>query len=195
MSDLQTILARRRAATDEAEDESDGDAILARRRLVENKPKDPIQKSMQEKTAMFGQKIGQTSTTITSDSVTEHVQSGVGGGGDLASIMAARRRKVDASLVGDDELDTPNIDSKGRGRVKRSEEAMHKVMEARRTHVAIMEQKMKEVEGGIDADQALALGAHTVREIERKRVMSQQTTDSTSTPSRRTTSSIANLQI
>ena len=35
-------------------------------------------------------------------------------------------------------------------------------MEARRTHVAIMEQKMKEVEGGIDADQALALGAHTV---------------------------------
>mmetsp|Transcript_5938 Transcript_5938/g.8834 ORF Transcript_5938/g.8834 Transcript_5938/m.8834 type:complete len:151 (+) Transcript_5938:283-735(+) len=150
---------------------------------------------MQEKTAMFGQKIGQTSTTITSDSVTEHVQSGVGGGGDLASIMAARRRKVDASLVGDDELDTPNIDSKGRGRVKRSEEAMHKVMEARRTHVAIMEQKMKEVEGGIDADQALALGAHTVREIERKRVMSQQTTDSTSTPSRRTTSSIANLQI
>ena len=58
---------------------------------------------------------------------TEHVQSGVGGGGDLASIMAARRRKVDASLVGDDELDTPNIDSKGRGRVKRSEEAMHKV--------------------------------------------------------------------
>jgi len=58
---------------------------------------------------------------------TEHVQIGVGGGGDLASIMAARRRKVDASLVGDDELDTPNIDSKGRGRVKRSEEAMHKV--------------------------------------------------------------------
>jgi len=42
MADLQAILARRRAATDEAEDESDGDAILARRRLVENKPKDPV---------------------------------------------------------------------------------------------------------------------------------------------------------
>jgi len=47
---------------------------------------------------------------------TEHVQIGVGGGGDLASIMAARRRKVDASLVGDDELDNPNIDAGGGSR-------------------------------------------------------------------------------
>ena len=50
-----------------------------------------------------------------------------GGGNDLAAIMAARRRKVDASLLGDDDLDTPDIDSKGRGRVKRNQEAMDKV--------------------------------------------------------------------
>jgi len=36
------------------------------------------------------------------------------------------------------------------------------VMEARRTHVESMERKMREMQGGVDADQALAMGAHTV---------------------------------
>ena len=36
------------------------------------------------------------------------------------------------------------------------------VMEARRAHVESMERKMREMQGGVDADQALAMGAHTV---------------------------------
>jgi hypothetical protein len=48
-------------------------------------------------------------------------------------------------------------------------DAMQKVMEARRAHVARMEEKMKENKGGVDPDQALAMGAHTVRETERRR--------------------------
>jgi hypothetical protein len=35
-------------------------------------------------------------------------------------------------------------------------------MEARRAHVESMERKMREMQGGVDADQALAMGAHTV---------------------------------
>ena len=46
---------------------------------------------------------------------------------------------------------------------------MQKVMEARRAHVARMEEKMKENTGIVDPDQALAMGAHTVRETERRR--------------------------
>ena len=35
-------------------------------------------------------------------------------------------------------------------------------MEARRVHIESMEQRVKDTQGGVDADQALALGAHTV---------------------------------
>ena len=41
------------------------------------------------------------------------------------------------------------------------------VMEARRLHVESCEQQMKEKKCVIDADQALAMGAHKVREVER----------------------------
>jgi hypothetical protein len=44
MGDLAAILSRRRAATDEAQDcySANGDAILDRARVVENRPKDPV---------------------------------------------------------------------------------------------------------------------------------------------------------
>ena len=48
----------------------------------------------------------------------------------------------------------PFVDSKGRGKVKRSDEAMQKVMEARRAHLESCEKQMKESKCVIEADQA-----------------------------------------
>eukprot|EP00802_Teleaulax_amphioxeia_P031854 Tamp_35387.p2 GENE.Tamp_35387~~Tamp_35387.p2 ORF type:complete len:172 (+),score=45.05 Tamp_35387:74-517(+) len=132
---------------------------------------DPVQKTVAEKRAMFGGKKDGIRSLNPTAAAQGSSSSSSGGDGDVAAILAARRKKVDASIVGEDELDTPDVDDKGKGRVKRSQEAMHKVMEARRVHVESMERKMREMQGGVDADEALAMGAHTVRESERKRVL------------------------
>ena len=201
--DLEAILARRRAATDQSLDEYDGaatpDTVLDRRKAFACGKKDPVQKSMDDKRALFGARSGLPQRSPPSPAAP-------GGGGDLASILASRRAQVpplfslplfllplshgrgvcacsctwacqvDRSVVGPPEYDdgAPFVDSKGRGKVKRSDEAMQKVMEARRAHLESCEKQMKESKCVIEADQALAMGAHQVRQVEQtKRVLVQ----------------------